>query len=208
MEKEQIITHPSYGSVSIHRYSGGEREFFGSAIEHEGGVEIVINTAEQHRTLHKDWCIDKKALIKVRMTETQFAQAITHLNTSGTPCTLEYFNGEYIEAPKNIMNKRLEFQNEFKDSLNEIKEYLDETNKAIEEILNKKNISKADRSEMRTLVNRIQTKVVSDLPFVEKCFNETMENIVMEAKDEVEHFVEQKIKNVGLEQIKNMKFLG
>ena len=27
MEKEQIITHPSYGSVSIHRYSGGEREF-------------------------------------------------------------------------------------------------------------------------------------------------------------------------------------
>lgn len=208
MEKEQIITHPSYASISIHRYSGGENEFFGSAISHDGGVEIVIHTAEQHRTLHKDWTMDKKSLIKVRMTETQFAQAITHLNSSGTPCTLEYFNGEYIEKPKTIMNKRLEFQNEFKESLKEIKEYLDETNKNIGDILNKKNISKADRNEMLSMIDRIQTKVVSDLPFVEKCFNEVMEGIVTEAKNEYEHFVEQKIKSVGLEQINKLKLLG
>lgn len=203
MDNAQVYAHPSYGMISFNRYCGGDTEFFGSSIKHDGGIELTVSIAEQERYLSKDWYFPKKAVLRLRMTETQFAQAITHMNTSGTPCTLEYFNGEYIEQPNGIINKRLEFQDEFNKEMKRIGSELVKFQKSADELLtSKKNMTKTDKEELAKLLEHIVNQVSSNLPFIAESFNETMESIVTEAKDEVEQFVERKVRATGIDTLK------
>ncbi len=93
-------SHPSYAVVSFHRCSG-DVDLFDSAIQHQYFIEMTIATATKrvdgaYKSVYPD-----KQLVAVRMSETQFARAITAMNMgSGSPCTLSYFNGERFDEPE------------------------------------------------------------------------------------------------------------
>ena len=98
-------SHPSYAVVAFHRCSGNI-DLFDSSIQHRYFIEMVISTATKRVDGHHTSIFADKQLVAVRMSETQFARAITAMNMgSGSPCTLSRFNGESFDEPEREDNR-------------------------------------------------------------------------------------------------------
>lgn len=200
---ESKRTHPSFGMISISRgTSSGKQNLFGSSIQQNAFIQIEISTASLFRDLYHDNYFPEKMLIRIMMSPSQWADVITSLNTSGVPCTIERFNGERMEEPP-YESKRVQFDAEFekkmKDTVSETNEFLAK----IRGILSKPNIGKRDREEILQQVDMIRMQFASNVPFIKESFTEQMDQTVVEAKNEISHMIEEKLKKLGLEKFKS-----
>jgi len=114
-ETEQKILHPSFGMISISRGSSSESmNLFGSSIRQRSFIQIEIHKASLRRNLHNDFIFPEGIpIISIYLSPSQFADAITSLNTEGTPCTIDFMDGHKIPEPK-LESKRVQFDDEFK----------------------------------------------------------------------------------------------
>lgn len=196
--------HPSFGMLSISRYSGGHNTFFGSSIKHDGGIALRISPADVDRHLSRDWYHGStQPYIEVVMSYTQFAEAITSLNTEGTPCTIQHLDGERIE-PCPFSNKRMEFEDEFARSMKNMKARLDKLVEDSKEVLSaSKAPNKAERNMILSEINSLTGTLTNHIPFIASQWNEQLTNTVKEAKGEIEGFMETKIRTTGIEALKS-----
>ena len=202
MKNEKTYEHESYGMIQICRYRGGEKNFFGSAIPHEGGVSIEIFEGKHTRSLSSDWYFPKKKLVEIRLTENQFAECITNINSSPVPVTLKSIMGKKMEEPPQI-NKRDIFENEFEDSMKTLEEKLKNLSAKTEELLSqKKNLNQKERDVILSEIAAIRQEVKNNIPFVRDCFREAMDDIVLESKTEVENFAKQRAHDLGVDTAK------
>src|ERR1700733_7016016 len=95
------ITHPSFGQMSLGRVQAGQGVVcYGSKLHHTNYISLVISQSEERRSLFETKHNESTPIIRVRMTENQFAQMITGLNTrGGSVCTIERLNGQKIDDP-------------------------------------------------------------------------------------------------------------
>ena len=108
--KKETHEHPSYGVISFSRTYGGEKNLFGSSIKHQNTIRMKVSHAKLERRLNEDHVYEKDKIIEVEMSEAQFAQAITSLNSAaGVPVTLLYTQKEGKIPPCNFSNKRETF---------------------------------------------------------------------------------------------------
>jgi hypothetical protein len=66
------------------------------------------------------------------------------------------------------------------------------------EIVKKKNLSKQDIHELNLQLEWLSQEIESNIPFLSKCFQETMDEVVFEAKLEIENAIQHKINVLGL----------
>ena len=206
MDRE-IKKHPSYAMIDIGRTTGRCDDLFGTSIEHNSTIRLRIKRADHQRHLNHDWYHSYENLIEVEMSALQWAEAITNMNGSGTPCTLRYYNKDVIVGEK-IDNKRVQIDKEFDDRVKSINK---DVNKLINEattILNSKTIKASDRNQLTNLLNRISQDLNQNIPFIKEQFTEQMDKTVSEAKCEVESFVAQKIHSLGLESLEQLRIDG
>jgi hypothetical protein len=90
--------HPSHATLSFSRV-GGRYSLFECPTRTEGAIELRICTAriytDGERRVHDD-----KLVVRVLLSATQFAQALTCMNQgSGVPATLAWANGQYLPEP-------------------------------------------------------------------------------------------------------------
>lgn len=207
MKENKIYTHPSYGMIQISKYTGGQSTLFGSSIKHNGGITLSIHNAELHRHLNHDWYHSKiNPIISVDMSYSQFAEAITSgMNTSGIPCTIREIRGEPKIDKLDFSNKRLEFEDEFEDALENLNQKLERLSRETEEILfQKKPLNKTEKEEIMNRIKMIEQDIHSNIPYMTKCFNETLDKTVVEAKSEIEGFYESKVRSLGIEALENL----
>lgn len=200
MEDFQKQEHDSYALLQISRVTNiGGTDLFGSSIKHLNTIRLRICKGIVERNLNKDWYNGGKEYIEVEMSYSQFAEVITNLNQGvGVPVTLRYLNGEQIEECP-FTNKRQEFENEFKEKMDELNNKLKRLTENTEEILNNKEApTKADKKTILTELQMLKQEIESNIPYVASSFNEQMDKTVMEAKGEVEGFVMHKIISAGL----------
>lgn len=195
--------HPSFGMISISRgSSSGKMTLFGSSIKQRSFIQVEIHRAILHRDLNRDDYFPEQLLLNLYMSPSQFADAITSFNTSGVPCTIEWFGGEHIEEPP-YENKRVQFDEEFekklRDTVSDDNEFIVE----IQKILGKPNIGKHDKEEILKQLNMLRMQIASNIPFIKESFSEQMDLTVIEAKNEVSHLIEEKLKALGLEKYKD-----
>jgi hypothetical protein len=204
-----ISSHPSFAIASFSRTTGGKGNVFGSSIQHSHIIRLSIRRAERIRSeLHYDTYHGREELIEVEMSPSQFAELITSLNCGeGTPVTLRYVGGERIEDCPEITDKKKEFSNEFKLKCKELGESLNSLVKKAEELKAKPSVTKADREEFLKIAASIKQEVSSNLPFTMDMFNEQTEKSIVEAKREIEAFINDKIASTGLEALKKEKLL-
>lgn len=200
---DNTITHESYGLIGISRYTGGDDVLFGSSIKHRNGISLHISTAEHTRDLSHDWYYARKKLIEVNMSPSQFAELITTPNVGmGVPCTIRQFNGQGMENPP-FEHRAETFRQEFQERVDKVADggtlYMKE---ALDLLESKPTITKGDRETIKNALRMLMQEVRSNLPFVQKQFQEQMDKTVAEAKAEVEAFVEHKVRSLGLEAIK------
>lgn len=185
--------HPSYGTIAFRRaYYGDSIPLFGSSIKHREVISLEITEAQLCRNYSEDSILPKNRIVRVEMSASQFAEAITSLNTTAVPCTITYKNGGGVE-PCPYKSKRQQFEDEFSDIVEESKGEFKEFQNYMKELLDgKKNIGKGDREEILKRISVLEGKIFSNQEFVYTQFNRQMDKTVKEAKGEIEAFCQAK----------------
>jgi hypothetical protein len=202
MKDEKIDKHESYGMIKLGRTTGGQNNLFGSSIQHSNVIRLNISPAELHRGLGRDYYHPRGEIIEIEMSPTQFTELITNMNTIGVPCTIKHINRKRMENPPSA-NKKQQFEDEFSEDMKKLALRMSELTEKAEKILsNKKSPNKSEREDVLSDIRHLQTELISNIPFMYRCFNEQMDKTVTEAKGEVEAFVTNKITSLGIKALK------
>ena len=210
MEQEKI-THESFGQISIHRVTGGGSKFYGSELPQDNYISIEINHSELNRDLTKEWYFPIKQILRLRMTSNQFAELITSLNNGGgVPCTLERIENKSIEQFEKQESRKEFVHRKFKERMKEFAIRIRDNQQKAKTIVNKKTLSKQDINDLNFNLDWLTQEITSNIPFFMECFQETMDEVVLEAKTEVENAIQHKINVLGLNalQEQNKLFLN
>lgn len=198
-------THPAYGIASIHRISGNARNLFGSSVycdhyvelEITGGVEIENDS--YHRFLPSG-----KSHIRVVFSPAQFAELITSMNIgNGVPCTIKNIAGERIdEIPDEIHVNELDRQKDnFKNRMKDLSKNLHDAQDRIKELLSLPRLTKEQKDELRNVLYKGIQDIDSNIPFYMEMFDEATDNIVQEAKAEIDATVHNCVLSAGIKAL-------
>lgn len=212
-QEKKEIRHSSFGVINISRGVCSEKmNLFGSSIQQRTFIRVDISKAILMRDLNRDWIMPdhEVPIVSVYLSPSQFADAITSLNQGeGTPCTINFMEGHSVPEPE-IENKRVQFDAEFEEHMKEVTSNTNRFYTEIGRILNKPSIGKHDRAEIMKQLDQLKMQIESNIPFIKRQFSEQMDKTVVEAKNEITAFIEDKIKKLGLEGVKKelQKSLG
>lgn len=199
MSKER---HPSYGQISASRVSSNPAQpMYGSKIRHGHYITLNISTSEVDRHLSQEWYHDREEIIRIRMSESQFAQFITSLNIGGgVPCTIERLQGQSIEAPP-VPNEVKQIHREFAETAADAAKALAEAHKRLDAMLQPGGkTSKSDLNALRGEIETAMREIEKNMPFVAEQFAETVENTVSEAKGAIEAYMAHAAAKAGISQ--------
>jgi len=194
--------HESFGQVSFNR-TNGHAHFYGSELDQDHYISMEVNASEIERSLTQDWYFTRGLpLIRIRMSGGQFSELITSMNQgSGVPCTVEMVKGEKTQDLP-LQESRKEFvHRKFEDRMKEFAKGIREGQARAKELIKKKPLSKDDMRELDLQIEWLSNEVASNIPFFAKCFQETMDEVVHEAKLEVENAIQHKISILGLDEL-------
>lgn len=192
-------SHPSYGTLSFHRRSGGATPLFGSSIEHRDTIAMTLYHASITRGLHEDHIYGNDAIAEVEMSYSQFAEAITSMNMgSGVPVTIRWTEKDGKIPPCDYINKREQFAEEFKEKRKRATEGSQQIIAEVMEMFNtKKTLTKNDKEDILRKLSKLNTDIGCNMDFIADQFNEQMDKTIMEAKGEIEAFCQNKINSIA-----------
>ncbi len=146
--------------------------------------------------------------IVVRMTNTQFAEAITTMGMwVGTPCTITHIDGnrvEYCPEQENTLSKVIEENRVL------VKEVTDRAIGRLDALvaLAVKKAGVKDAAEIKSLADTIKRNLASDISFHQQQIVEVGERVVGSAKGEIAGAITGAIHQAGLKHIAANTLLG
>jgi hypothetical protein len=201
-DNEKTRNEDYMGMISWSKsYNASPRNLFGTEIKTDNPITLRINKAEETRNLSRNWYHSLGRIVEIEMSPVQWAEFLTSGNTSGVPCTIRYIGGQKMSDPKET-----EIFNDYND---EIEEHFDKF-KEIEDVVKSAIDSKKPMGlkDLNSLLCKIHN-AMSNVDFVKDSFKEDMNAIVGKAKAEFNAYVENRIHEIGIEELKkeNIKFL-
>lgn len=198
MIEDKEISHPAFGIVEIGKVNvGGSYRLFASSIKHRSFVSLRIFRATTKRNIYKFWNHHKGApIIEINLSNSQFTDLITSLNSTPVPCTISYVDGERT-PPIPEFNNRETVLKEFQDHISKIKSMKKEAS----DKLNTLNISKKAKEEIMMIINGYEQQVNSNLPFILESFNESMDTITTECKSDISSYIENILTKVATNEL-------
>ena len=192
--------HPSFGMLSFNRTHGGHSNLFGSSIQHNDTIHMVLKEGVVIRGLNDDRYVGEDEILEVEMSQSQFAELITSMNVgAGTPCTIKYLRGKGRINEADFINKRQQITNEFKESM---KEFYDEVK---ELFTTKKSIGKGDREMILRRLANVTQGMESSSKFIFDQFQNQIDKTITEAKGEIEAFAQNKINAIAQQALVEQK---
>lgn len=192
-------SHPSYGTLAFSRRTGGATPLFGSSIEHRDTIAMTLYHADITRGLHQDSIYGDKLIAEVEMSYSQFAEAITSMNMgSGVPVTIRWTEKDGKIPPCDFVSKREQFTDEFKEKRKKATEDAQQLIKEVTELFSqKKALTKADKDVILNKLHHLNMDIGCNMDFIADQFNEQMDKTVMEAKGEIEAFMQNKVNSIA-----------
>lgn len=202
-KERERFEHPSFGQIGFSRVSSTGSEFYGSELTQDHYISMELRHSEIERTLSQDWYYAKGVpIVKLRMSSNQFAEMITSMNRgSGVCCTIEYINGTKVPDIANQESRKEFVHRKFEERMKEFANSIKENSLKAKKLIEKKTLSKDDQKELNFLIEWLTTETKNNIPFFGKCFQETMDVVVQEAKLEVENAIQHKINTLGLSEL-------
>ena len=102
---------------------------------------------------------------------------------SGVPCTIRRLMGKELSDPPDELLEAEQVKHDFKDKTDQVGKKLENYRQRIEDILDKKNITQADRKEVLSHLSTIVQEVRSNLPFWLDQFHEATTKICERRED-------------------------
>ena len=179
--------------------------FFGSSVDCDHYVELEISSGvEMDSGSYHSYLPTGKPHIRVAFSPAQFAELITSMNiSSGVPCTIKDFAGECIDKiPDEIHVNELDRQKDnFKKEMKELSENLHKAQNRIKELLSLPRLTKEQKDELRNVLYKGIQDIDSNIPFYMEMFDEATDNIVQEAKAEIDATVHNCVINAGIKAL-------
>jgi hypothetical protein len=196
----ETIKHPSFGQISFSRTNSNGTNFYGSELSQDHYITLEINNSEIERELTQDrYYPINTSLIRVRMSSSQFAELLTSMNySSGVPCTIERLHGGKVDELPEQESRKEFVHRKFEDRMTMFANKIRENQLKAKELVKKKTLSKQDIHDLTHQLEWLTQEVENNIPFFAKCFQETMDEVVNEAKMEVENAIQHKITTLGL----------
>ena len=197
---DKVDRHPSYGLLSISRCTSSKpQSLFGSSIQHIHTIRMRISRARMARDLNNDFYFPENNIIEIEMSQSQFAEFICSMNVGGgIPITINWLTGEGRIEPCPYNSKRKQFEAEFSDNVNSANENMNKLLSRVNELFEKKTaLTKAEKDEIRSLLREIRADMNGNTDFLYKQFNEQMDKTTLEAKGEVEAFIQNKMNRIA-----------
>ena len=198
-------THPAYGMAHFSRVSGNPGNLFGSSVECDHFVELEISPGvEIESDSYLSFMSSGTPYIRVAFSPAQFAELITSMNIgSGVPCTLRRIGEERVESiPDEIHVNELDRQKDnFKKQMKELSENLHKAQNRIKELLSLPRLTKEQKDELRNVLYKGIQDIDSNIPFYMEMFDEATDNIVQEAKAEIDATVHNCVLNAGIKAL-------
>ena len=198
-------THPAYGIASFHRICGNAGNLFGSSVDCDHYVEMEISSGvEIESDSYHSYLPTGKPHIRVAFSPAQFAELITSMNIGfGVPCTIKEIAGERIDRiPDEIHVNELDRQKDnFKQQMKELSENLHKAQNRIKELLSLPRLTKEQKDELRNVLYKGIQDIDSNIPFYMELFDEATDNIIQEAKAEIDATVHNCVLNAGIKAL-------
>lgn len=197
IDKTGNETHPAFGMAHVNRVSSTRgQSMFDSEIEHTHFVSLTINRATRSRELNRDWIYERDNLIEINMSEAQWAQLVSSMNSSGTPVTLAWTKEEgYI--PRIPFAPRLALSREEVHTA-ATKAY-EKVNAAFTEVE-----AKPTKANLRALKTALE-HAISGVDYATKTLDEHTENTVAKARADIEAIIANaNLRGVNLALPKNL----
>jgi len=203
MKDDVTVKHESFGLLSFSRtQSNMNKHLFGSSIKHQNTIHMRVNACEENRGLNRYWYYPRETIIDIEMSYSQFAEAIVAMNTIGVPCTIRRVMGAEMEDCPGESQREM-FEKEFNGKVLDITKRVQDLKHAADELLHKKGALKvSEKKELASMLHMLVMEVRQNLPFIQSSYNEAMDKTTMEAKSEIEAFVNHQVHTLGLEQFK------
>jgi len=205
MKDDITVEHESFGLLSFgRRQSNVGKHLFGSSIKHRNTIVLSVNVADENRGLNRYWYFPKEKIIEVEMSYSQFAESIAAMDTQGIPCTIRKVVGKQMEDPPGESQREL-FEKEFKGTVLEVTQRLQQLKNKADDLLNKKGALKvSEKKEIAHMLHMMVMDVRSNLPFIQKSYNEAMDKTTHEAKSEIEAFMDHTIVALGKKEFEKL----
>lgn len=190
--------HPAYGQIGASRVSGA-RTLYGSDFVHQNYVSIHISRSGLERSLSRDWYSAGDELIRVDLSEAQWATFVSAMNMgSGVPCTLSRLGREGIpEIPYRAEAKQ--FKKEVRADIEASLSSLKKLRAKIEDAAS--GLSKQKKETLLGDLNVAVREIGENLPFVAEQFDEHIETMIEKAKVEVHGYMQNVIARAGIEAL-------
>ena len=203
MEKERK-EHSSYGMLSFSRVSGGPPELFGSSVLHDHKIMLSISHGSVIRELSREWYMPEKKIVELEMSYSQFAEAISSMNTTGVPCTILYTEKDGNAQPCDFAVTRKKFEDEFKENRIRANQRANELIEDLKGSLSKGRMTKKEMQDCISKLHMLSMDINENTDFIYKQFNKQLDKSSMEAKGEVEAFVQHKLQSLGLSKLQEL----
>lgn len=195
-------SHESYGMLQLTAPTG-QGNLFGSTVKHQHYLSLTISRAEIKRDLNTDWVHPTEELIVVNLSHAQWGKFLSSTGSTGVPCTITRYLSRGMERPT-FVNKRSQFTKEFQADMAKIAEELRVIQGDMVDKLNSRDtLKRGDRTEMAKRLDKLTSALTSRLGFVARCWDESIEGSISEAKIEVETYINSIIQQAGLSSIEN-----
>jgi|CXWL01.1.fsa_nt_gi hypothetical protein len=207
MDNEKTETHPSYGLVQFSRVSGGSGTMFGTSVRSNNYIRLRISPARVHKNFYREWYMsERQDYIEVDLSNNQFAELLTQMNMGdGVPCTIRRLNGEQIPEPPVCKALTQQVHSDFEDEMKKKATTINDAAKALSAELDNSKVSAATKNQLKSLLNQVVMEFNSNIPFALDQFTEASEEVVVQAKAEIEGFMVNAIQKAGMEAITSGK---
>ena len=187
--------HPSYGLLEFNRCQGGQHNLFGSSIKHSNTITMYLRAACVERHLNTDFYYTDGLIAEIEMSQAQFAEAITSMNTSpGVPVTIKYLRHEGKIESCPFVDKRDQFEQELDQNIKSANTDINDIIKNVQEMFNtKKALTIKEKQQIINQLSALHSKINGNRSFIYNTFNEQMDKTVSEAKGEIEAFMQNKM---------------
>lgn len=193
------FTHPAFAQITVNRVSGGNVSLYGSDFRHSHYVTVTIHRSVLMRDLARDWAFPTEELIKLEMSEVQWAQFMSSFGQGGgTQCTIARINCERMPRIPHRDEGKL-YQRERDDALEQAINHLEDSIAEAE-----KNVAGLSKTKQETLIYGMRQalrKLNDSLPFIAKQFDKHVETRVEKAKTEVHAWATSEIMRLGLQSL-------
>lgn len=191
--------HESFCNISFSRIHGNSiGYYYGASVQRQDScIELTVKESFTEIDGYGNQAPYSHGLplIRVRMTNTQFADLITSFNMSGVSATLVTFNRKNVvqHEPIQDMSRLSVAKERIQATIEKIHEDVDRKVQSIKELLNKPSLGKRDRDIILREVQNIVGTVNDRVPFALECIQEAINDMSSEAVVNLNEKIAQKL---------------